>query len=90
MISRSFCFVSDLVEGIYRLLVSDINDPVNIGNPHEMTIRQLAEKIIEHTGSRSELIFKELPVDDPKIRQPDISRANNLLGWASTWFLSGW
>jgi dTDP-glucose 4,6-dehydratase len=79
--TRSFCFVSDLVEGIYRLLTSKINDPVNIGNPHEMTIRQLAEKIIEKTGSKSELIFTDLPVDDPKIRQPDITQAKTLLGW---------
>ncbi len=79
--TRSFCYVSDLVEGIYRLLVSDINEPVNIGNPQEMTIRQLAERIIQLTGSKSELVFKDLPVDDPKVRQPDISKASRQLGW---------
>lgn len=79
--TRSFCFVSDLVEGIYRLLVSDINDPVNLGNPHEMTILQFAEKIVEITGARSDLVFEKLPVDDPKVRQPDIGRAKSLFDW---------
>lgn len=79
--TRSFCFVSDLIEGIYRLLVSDANDPVNIGNPHEMTILQFAEKIIEVTGAKSDLVFEKLPVDDPKVRQPDIGRAKSLFGW---------
>lgn len=79
--TRSFCYVSDLVEGIYRLLTSNYNEPVNIGNPAEMTIKQMAEKIIELTGSQSELVFKELPVDDPKVRQPDIGLAKSLFNW---------
>ncbi len=79
--TRSFCFVDDLVEGIYRLLMSDVHDPVNIGNPTEMTIKELAEEVVRLTGSRSEIIYKPLPVDDPKIRQPDITRAKKLLGW---------
>lgn len=79
--TRSFTFVSDLVEGIYRLLVSDINDPVNIGNPREMTIKEMAEMVIKTTDSKSKLEFKPLPVDDPKVRQPDISRAKKLLDW---------
>ncbi|RME00327.1 MAG: SDR family oxidoreductase [Calditrichaeota bacterium] len=80
--TRSFCFVDDLVEGIYRLLISDIHDPVNIGNPAEMTIKELAEEIVHLTGSHSEIIYKPLPVDDPKIRQPDITRAQELLKWS--------
>jgi dTDP-glucose 4,6-dehydratase len=79
--TRSFCYVDDLVEGIYRLLVSDYHEPVNIGNPQEMTVKQLAETIIDITGSRSSIVYKPLPVDDPKIRQPDISRAREVLGW---------
>ncbi|HNW59037.1 MAG TPA: SDR family oxidoreductase [bacterium] len=79
--TRSFCFVSDLIEGIYRLMLSDQHEPVNIGNPHEMTIREMAEAIIRITGSASPLIFKPLPVDDPKVRQPDIALARRLLGW---------
>lgn len=79
--TRSFCFVSDLIEGIYRLLVSDVSEPVNLGNPHEMTILQFAEKIIEVTGAKSDLVFEKLPVDDPKVRQPDIGRAMSLFGW---------
>jgi len=79
--TRSFCYVEDLVEGIYRLLLSDYHEPVNIGNPHEMTIREMAETIIQVTGSSSPIIEKPLPEDDPKIRQPDISRAQSLLGW---------
>ncbi|KAA3662738.1 MAG: SDR family NAD-dependent epimerase/dehydratase [Calditrichaeota bacterium] len=79
--TRSFCYVDDLIEGIYRLLVSGINEPVNIGNPREMTIQQLAERIIDITDSKSSLTFKELPTDDPKIRQPNISKARELLGW---------
>jgi len=79
--TRSFCYVSDLVEGIYRLLTSDHNDPVNIGNPNEMTIKQMAQEIIRLTGSKSELIFKPLPVDDPKVRQPNISKAKALFNW---------
>ena len=79
--TRSLCFVSDLVDGLYRLLRSDVTDPVNIGNPNEMTIRQLAERIIELTGSKSRIIGRPLPVDDPKVRQPDISKARSRLGW---------
>jgi dTDP-glucose 4,6-dehydratase len=79
--TRSLCFVSDLVDGIIRLMMSDTPDPVNIGNPQEMTIRQLAEKIIALTGSKSRIVARPLPVDDPKIRQPDITRARTLLGW---------
>jgi dTDP-glucose 4,6-dehydratase len=79
--TRSLCYVSDLIEGIQRLMTSDVVDPVNIGNPHELTIRALAERIIALVGSRSRLVSKPLPVDDPKVRQPDIARARTLLGW---------
>jgi dTDP-glucose 4,6-dehydratase len=79
--TRSFCYFSDEVEGIYRLLMSDLHDPVNIGNPVEMTILELAETILELTGNRSEIVFKPLPRDDPKQRRPDITRARELLGW---------
>jgi dTDP-glucose 4,6-dehydratase len=79
--TRSFCYCSDLIEGIYRLMMSNTNDPVNIGNPHEMTILEFAERIVRITGSKSKIIFKPLPEDDPKQRQPDITRARTLLGW---------
>ena len=79
--TRSFCFVSDLVEGIVRLLRSDYSGPVNCGNPAEVTILQFAERIKKLTGSKSEIVFRPLPVDDPKQRQPDITRARTLLGW---------
>lgn len=79
--TRSFCFVDDLVEGIYRLLMSDITEPVNIGNPDEISIREFAEEVIRLTGSQQKIIYKALPEDDPKVRQPDISKAKNLLGW---------
>ena len=79
--TRSFCYVEDLVEGIWRLLRSSENDPVNIGNPREMTIREFAEAVLRATGASSGIVFKPLPVDDPKIRQPDITRARSLLGW---------
>ncbi len=79
--TRSFCYISDLVEGIVRLLDSSIHEPVNIGNPVEMTVRQLAERIIAITGSKSALETRPLPEDDPRVRQPDISRARSLLGW---------
>lgn len=79
--TRSFCFVSDLIEGIYRLSQSDFHDPVNIGNPSEMTVLQFAEAIVKLTGSKSKIAFHPLPVDDPKQRQPDISRAKKLLKW---------
>jgi dTDP-glucose 4,6-dehydratase len=79
--TRSFCYVSDLIEGIWRLLGSDVGEPVNIGNPREMTIREFAEAILRLTGSSSRLSFHPLPEDDPKVRQPDITRARTLLGW---------
>jgi dTDP-glucose 4,6-dehydratase len=79
--TRSFCYVGDLVEGIYRLLVSEVNEPVNVGNPREMTILDFSTKIAELTGCGSDIVFEPLPVDDPKVRQPDISRARELLGW---------
>jgi dTDP-glucose 4,6-dehydratase len=80
--TRSLCYVSDLVEGIGRLMESDVSDPVNIGNPSELTIRQLAETIIALTGSKSRIVTRPLPVDDPRVRQPDITRARTILGWA--------
>ena len=79
--TRSFCFVSDLIEGIYRLLVSDREEPTNVGNPHEMTILEFAEGILELTGSRSEIVHRPLPQDDPKTRRPDISVARSVLDW---------
>jgi len=79
--TRSFCYVSDLVEGIFKLMASGEHEPVNIGNPNEMSILELAEEIIELTGSSSKIIFKKLPVDDPKVRRPDITRARQILGW---------
>lgn len=79
--TRSFCYVSDLIEGIWRLLGSDFSEPVNLGNPREMTIREFAEAILRLTGSSSRLTFHPLPEDDPKVRQPDITRARTLLGW---------
>ena len=79
--TRSLCYVSDLVDGIHRLMMSETVEPVNIGNPHELTIRQLAEQIIALTGSRSRIVSRPLPVDDPRVRQPDITRARTLLGW---------
>ena len=79
--TRSFCYVADLVEGIYRLLLSDCVDPVNIGNPGEITIGQFAEEIIKLTGTDQKVIYKPLPTDDPKQRQPDISKAQAVLGW---------
>jgi dTDP-glucose 4,6-dehydratase len=79
--TRSLCYVSDLVDGIYRLMMSDTPDPVNIGNPHELTIRALAERIVSLAGSKSRIVERSLPVDDPKVRQPDITRARTILGW---------
>jgi dTDP-glucose 4,6-dehydratase len=79
--TRSFTYISDLVEGIIRLMLSSENDPVNIGNPHEMTIKEIAETIVRMTGSKSRMIYKELPTDDPKQRRPDITRARTLLHW---------
>jgi dTDP-glucose 4,6-dehydratase len=82
--TRSVCYVDDLVEGIVRLLRSDINDPVNIGNPDEITMKELAEEIIALTGSQSTIIYQDLPQDDPKVRQPDITIARSHLGWEPT------
>ncbi|MBW8865904.1 MAG: SDR family oxidoreductase [Acidobacteria bacterium] len=79
--TRSFTYITDLVDGIIRLMLSDTNDPVNIGNPVEMTIKQIAETIIRMTGATSRIIYKPLPTDDPKQRRPDITRARTLLGW---------
>ena len=79
--TRSFCYVSDLVQGIYRLLLSDVTDPVNIGNPNEMSITQFAETINRITGNTAGIRYEPLPADDPKVRQPDITRARTLLGW---------
>jgi len=79
--TRSLCYVSDLVDGIYRLMMSDVADPVNVGNPRELTIRELAERIVGLVGSRSRIVERPLPLDDPKVRQPDITRARTLLGW---------
>jgi dTDP-glucose 4,6-dehydratase len=82
--TRSVCYVDDLIEGIFRLLHSDESDPVNIGNPDELSMLQLAQEIIELTNSRSKIIFDDLPSDDPKVRQPDISRARAILNWQPT------
>ena len=79
--TRSFCYVDDLVEGIYRLLLSDCADPVNIGNPMEITIKEFADEIIKLTGTDQKVIYKELPTDDPKQRQPNIEKAREILGW---------
>jgi dTDP-glucose 4,6-dehydratase len=79
--TRSFCYVDDLVDGIYRLLHSDYSGPVNIGNPSEITIREFAEEIIKLTGTKQKVVFHDLPKDDPKQRQPDITKARKLLGW---------
>jgi dTDP-glucose 4,6-dehydratase len=79
--TRSVCYVSDLIDGIYRLMMSDYPMPVNIGNPEEITMLSLAKEIIELTGSKSKIIFQDLPTDDPKVRQPDITKAKELLEW---------
>jgi dTDP-glucose 4,6-dehydratase len=80
--TRSFCYCEDLIEGIYRLMMSGEADPVNIGNPTEMTMLEFAREIIRVTGSRSKIVFKPLQQDDPQQRRPDITRARKLLGWA--------
>src|SRR5918912_1115501 len=82
--TRSFCYVSDLIDGLIRLSESGHHDPVNIGNPDEFTLLELAEAVIDVTGSRSEIVYEALPTDDPKQRRPDISRARDLLGWEPT------
>jgi dTDP-glucose 4,6-dehydratase len=79
--TRSFCYVDDLVEGVYRLLLSDYAMPVNIGNPDQVTLKEFAEEIIALTGTKQKIVYMPLPQDDPKQRQPDISRAKQLLGW---------
>jgi dTDP-glucose 4,6-dehydratase len=79
--TRSFCYVDDLVEGIYRLLMSDYDMPVNIGNPAEITLKEFAEEVIKLTGTTQKIVYKPLPVDDPKQRQPDITKAKAILGW---------
>jgi dTDP-glucose 4,6-dehydratase len=80
--TRSFCYVDDLIRGLVALAESGVHEPVNLGNPHEMTLLEMAEAVVELTESRSEIVFEALPVDDPKVRQPDIARARDLLGWA--------
>lgn len=80
--TRSFCYVDDLVEGIYRLLMSDYSMPVNIGNPNEISLKDFAEEILKLTGSNVKIVYKPLPVDDPKQRQPDITKAKQILGWS--------
>jgi len=79
--TRSFCYVDDLVEGIYRLLLSDYHLPVNVGNPSEISLQQFAEEVIALTGTKQKIVYKPLPVDDPKQRRPDISKAREILGW---------
>jgi len=79
--TRSFCYISDLVDGVIRLMLSNANDPVNIGNPNEMTIEKIAKQIIQATNSQSKIAYRPLPTDDPEIRQPDITRAKTLFGW---------
>ena len=79
--TRSFCYVSDLVNGLFRLMMSDFSDPVNIGNPREMTVLEFAEVVVESIGSDSRIVFEDLPADDPKVRLPDIGRAKDVIGW---------
>jgi dTDP-glucose 4,6-dehydratase len=82
--TRSFTYIADLIEGIWRLMQAPVNDPVNLGNPREMTLLELAKHVLRATGSRSEIVFRPLPTDDPKVRQPDIGKARRLLGWEPT------
>jgi dTDP-glucose 4,6-dehydratase len=79
--TRSVCYVSDLIDGIYKLMMSEYDMPMNIGNPEEVTMLELAKEIIQLTGSRSKIIFQDLPEDDPKVRQPDITKAKEILHW---------
>jgi nucleoside-diphosphate-sugar epimerase len=79
--TRSFCYVSDEVEGIYRLFMRGDANPTNIGNPCEYTVRQLAERVVELTGTEAPIVYRDLPTDDPKVRRPDISRAREMLDW---------
>jgi dTDP-glucose 4,6-dehydratase len=80
--TRSFCYISDLVEGIYRLMLASVNAPINLGNPHEFTILELARLVIKLTGTKSKVVFKPLPQDDPRQRKPDISKAKKILRWS--------
>jgi nucleoside-diphosphate-sugar epimerase len=80
--SRSFCYVSDEVDGIYRLFMHGDAEPTNIGNPDEFTVRELADLVLELTGSKSKIVARPLPIDDPKVRRPDITRAREMLGWS--------
>jgi dTDP-glucose 4,6-dehydratase len=82
--TRSFCYVDDLIRGLYLLATSDEHLPVNLGNPSEFTVKQLAETVISVTGSSSEIVYEALPIDDPQVRQPDITRAKQVLGWSPT------
>jgi dTDP-glucose 4,6-dehydratase len=82
--TRSFCYISDLVQGVIRLMQAETNDPVNLGNLAELTIEAIVRKIIKATGSTSRIVYQALPVDDPKVRRPDTSRARALLGWEPT------
>jgi dTDP-glucose 4,6-dehydratase len=82
--TRSFCYVADLIEGIYRLLLSDYDQPVNIGNPDEISLLDFAKEIIQLTGTQQKIVFKPLPADDPKQRKPDITRAKEILKWSPT------
>jgi dTDP-glucose 4,6-dehydratase len=79
--TRSFCYVDDLIRGLVLLAESDVHEPVNLGNPDEMSLMDMAELVRELTGSRSEIVFEALPIDDPQVRQPDITRGRQLLGW---------
>jgi dTDP-glucose 4,6-dehydratase len=80
--TRSLCYITDLVDGVIRLMLSGANEPTNIGNPQELTIEEIARTILRLTGSSSRLVYKALPVDDPKVRKPDITRAKAILNWA--------
>jgi len=82
--TRSLCYVSDLVDGVIRLMLSSANEPINIGNPQELTIEEIARTILRLTGSSSRIVYRALPVDDPKVRKPDITRATTMLGWGPT------
>ena len=79
--TRSFCYVSDLIEGIYRLLLSDVDQPVNIGNPNEISLKDFAEEVLNINNSKTKSLYKKLPIEDPKQRQPDISKAKSVLKW---------
>ena len=82
--TRSFTYVSDLIDGIWKLMNAPVNDPVNLGNPRELTLLELAKQILKISGSKSEIVYRPLPIDDPKVRQPDIGRARGLLEWEPT------